>query len=110
MTIQSGHQRSTTRFYETSLGEDHIIFRYPWLRTFNPRIDWGKGKVIMPWPKAWAKKKETSIALTERIPEEYQRHSKVFDEKEADRFPPNLEEDRAIHLIEAAPTGLDSQY
>jgi len=58
MTIQSGHQRHTTRFYETSLGEDRIIFGYPWLRTFNPRVDWEKGKVEMPWPKAWAKRKE----------------------------------------------------
>ncbi len=88
MTIQSGHQRHVSRFYEMSLGEDRIIFGYPWLRTFNPKIDWEKGKVEMPWPKAWAKKKEISIALAEQIPEEYQRHSKVFDEKEANRFPP----------------------
>jgi len=31
MTIQSRHQRHTTCFYETSLGEDRIIFGYPWL-------------------------------------------------------------------------------
>ncbi len=31
MTIQSGHQRHITCFYETSLGEDQIIFGYPWL-------------------------------------------------------------------------------
>src|SRR6266446_3708984 len=48
MTIQSGHQRHVTCFYETSLGEDQIIFGYPWLRTFNPQIDWEKGKVSMP--------------------------------------------------------------
>jgi len=71
-----------------SLGEDQIIFGYLWLRTFNPQIDWEKGKVTMPWPKAWVGKKNTSIALAEQIPREYQRHSKVFDEKEADRFPP----------------------
>ncbi len=58
----------------------------------------------MPWPKAWARKKETSITLIERIPEEYQRHSKVFDEKEADRFPPKQEEDHAINLKKDAPT------
>ncbi len=107
MTIQSGHQRSLTRFYETSLGEDRIIFGYPWLRAFNPQIDWEKGKVEMPWPKAWAKKKETSIALAQRIPEEYQRHLKVFDETEADRFPPKREEDHAINLKEDAPAVLD---
>src|SRR6266403_1073289 len=72
MTIQSGHQRHVTRFYKTSLGEDRIIFGYPWLRTFNPEVNWEKGKVNMPWPKAWAKRKGTSIALAEQIPNEYQ--------------------------------------
>ncbi len=71
MTIQSGHQRHTTCFYETSLGEDQIIFGYPWLWTFNPQVDWKKGKVTMPWPKAWAWQKSTTIATAEQIPEEY---------------------------------------
>src|SRR6266436_6808225 len=106
MTIQSGHQRHVTRFYETSLGEDRIIFGYRWLRTFNPQVDWEKGKVIMPWPKVWVRRR-TSIALVEQIPEEYQRHSKVFNEKEADRFPPKREEDHAINLKEDAPAVLD---
>ncbi len=107
MTIQSGHQRHITRFYKTSLGEDRIIFGYPWLRTFNPQIDWEKGKATMPWPKAWVKRKSTSITLAKQIPEEYQRHSKVFDKREADRFPPKREEDHAINLKEDAPAVLD---
>ncbi len=107
MTIQSGHQRHVTCFYETSLGEDRIIFGYPWLRIFNPQIDWEKGKVTMPWPKAWAKRRSTTIATAEQIPEEYQRHSKVFNEKEADRFPPKREEDHAINLKKDAPAVLD---
>ncbi len=107
MTIQSGHQRHVTRFYETSLGEDRIIFGYPWLRTFNPQIDWEKGKVIMPWPKAWAWRKTTMIATAEQIPAEYLQHSKVFSEKEANRFPPKQEEDHAIKLKEDAPAVLD---
>ncbi len=106
MTIQSGHQRHITRFYETSLGEDQIIFGYPWLRTFNPQVDWEKGKVVMPWPKAWTET-TTTIATAEQIPEEYRRHAKVFDEKEADRFPPKREEDHAINLKEDAPAVLD---
>jgi len=95
------------RFYETSLGEDRIIFRYPWLHTFNPQVDWEKGKVEMPWPKAWVEKRRTSIALAEQILQEYQQHSKVFNEKEADRFPPKREEDHAINLKEDAPAVLD---
>src|SRR6266403_2459655 len=107
MTIQSGHQRHVMRFYETSLGEDHIIFSYLWLHTFNPQVDWKKGKVTMPWPKAWVRGESTSITLAEQIPKEYQRHLKVFDEKEADRFPPKREEDHAINLKEDAPAVLD---
>src|SRR6266446_1419488 len=107
MTIQSGHQRHLTRFYKTNLGEDRIIFGYPWLRTFNPQIDWEKGKATMPWPKAWAKVRKTPMALAEQIPEEYQQHSKVFNEREADRFPPKQEEDHAINLKEDAPAVLD---
>ncbi len=61
----------------------------------------------MPWPKAWAKRRSTTIAITEQIPEEYQQHSKVFDEKEADRFPPKREEDHTINLKEDALAVLD---
>jgi len=71
MTIQSGHQRHTMHFYKMSLGEDQIIFGYPWLRTFNPQVDWKKGKVMMPWPKAWAWQKNTMITTIEQIPVEY---------------------------------------
>ncbi len=60
----------------------------------------------MPWPKAWVKT-TTTIATAEQIPEEYCRHAKVFDEKEADRFPPKREEDHAINLKEDAPVVLD---
>ncbi len=60
----------------------------------------------MPWPKAWVKR-STTIATAEQILEEYCRHSKVFDEKEADRFPPKREEDHTINLKEDAPTTLD---
>ncbi len=55
----------------STVGEDRIIFGYPWLRTFNPEVNWEKGKVIMPWPKAWAKREGTTIAATKQIPEEY---------------------------------------
>src|SRR6266481_8555404 len=60
----------------------------------------------MPWPKAWVKA-TTTIATAEQIPEEYRRHFKVFDKKEADRFPPKQEEDHAINLKEDAPAVSD---
>ena len=107
MTIQSGHQRHTMRFFKTSLGEDRIIFGYPWLRAFNPDVDWENGRVTMPWPKAWIRTKMTMIATTEEIPVEYLRHAKVFDEKEAQQFPPKREEDHAIKLKDDAPAILN---
>ncbi len=98
MTIQSGHQRHTMHFFKTSLGEDRIIFGYLWLWAFNPDVDWENGHVTMPWPKAWIRTKMTMIATTEEILVEYLRHTKVFDKKEAQWFPPKREEDHAIKL------------
>jgi len=70
-------------------------------------VDWEKGKVTMPWPKAWAWQKGTMIATAEEILFEYCRHAKVFDEQEADRFPPKREEDHAINLKDNTPAVLD---
>ncbi len=61
----------------------------------------------MPWPKAWAKRKRITITTAEQILEEYRRHSKVFDKREADRFPPKREEDHAINLKEDTPVVID---
>ena len=61
----------------------------------------------MPWPKAWAWKKGTTIATVEQILEEYLRHAKVFSEKDTNRFPPKQEEDHTINLKNDAPAVLD---
>ena len=41
------------------------------------------------------------------IPEEYQRHSKVFSEEESHRFPPSRPWDHAIELKEGAPEAIN---
>ncbi len=107
MTIQSGHKRHMIHFYETSLGGDQIIFRYPWLQTFNPEINWEKGMITAPWIKAWVQPKTIVIATAEEIPREYARHAKVFNEEKAKHFPPKREEDHAIKLKSDAPAVLD---
>ncbi len=61
----------------------------------------------MPWPKAWAWQKGTTIATAEEIPFKYLRHAKVFNKKEADRFPPKQEEDHTIKLKDDTPAVLD---
>ena len=42
-----------------------------------------------------------------KIPEEYQRHSKVFSEEESHRFPPSRPWDHAIKLKEGAPEAIN---
>ena len=44
---------------------------------------------------------------TEMLPREYQRHSQVFDEEAAKRFPPSRPEDHAIHLKPGAPSEIN---
>ena len=36
------------RFYITNLGDDRVILGYPWLRDFNPKINWTTGKLEGP--------------------------------------------------------------
>ena len=42
-----------------------------------------------------------------KVPEEYQRHSKVFSEEESHRFPPSRPWDYAIELKEGAPEAIN---
>jgi predicted aspartyl protease len=51
------------RFYVTDLGFDRVLLGYPWLSTFNPRIDWHagtvEGRVILKTiANAWVRWKE----------------------------------------------------
>jgi hypothetical protein len=52
----------------------------------------------------WAKKEAAQqVPRTEGIPEEYQRHWKVFSEEESERFPPKRSEDMTIAFKPGAP-------
>ena len=53
----------------------------------------------------WAREAtKNQVQLTEQmVPEEYQRHAKMFSEKESLRFPPKREEDMTIPLKTNAP-------
>jgi hypothetical protein len=35
-------------FYITALGSNYAILGYPWLKEFNPNIDWNKGQILGP--------------------------------------------------------------
>jgi hypothetical protein len=57
----------------------------------------------------WAQRtRERQGKLKEtKIPEEYERHWKVFDEKSAQRFPPERAEDMKIDLLPGAPPSIN---
>jgi hypothetical protein len=43
LRVKRGEKEALLRFHITSLGGDRAIFGYPWLKEFNPPIDWEKG-------------------------------------------------------------------
>ena len=48
LRVKKGDKNLLQQFYVTSLGADCAIFGYPWLRDFNPNVDWGTGQVLGP--------------------------------------------------------------
>jgi hypothetical protein len=97
--IQRGNQETLFQFFVTSLGEDRMIPGYPWFVHENPDIDWTKqelkGEPLTLLTQGYRSKRkrhpETKLAVAAifdpvketLIPEEYQRHWKVFSEEEA---------------------------
>jgi hypothetical protein len=55
----------------------------------------------------WAREAKQAQTLEVRLPEEYQRHSIIFDENAAKRFPPSCPEDHAIKLKTGAPSEIN---
>ena len=47
LVSQAGKQERT-RFFVTNLGNDRVIFGYPWLAAFNPTINWPEATVEGP--------------------------------------------------------------
>ncbi len=50
---------------------------------------------------------KTPKTFKQMVPEEYQRHTRTFNEQESHRFPPKRTWDHAIDLIPEAPTAID---
>ena len=46
LMIKQGNHKKRMRFLVSNLGENHLILGYPWLREFNPSLDWKQGKII----------------------------------------------------------------
>ena len=125
-------------FFITNLGGDRVVLGYPFLKEFNPQINWEKGEItgarqvkITPkqiwehhwrlWRKGrqvtnlqkttfaqqWAAVADKTKEKLQDLPKEYQRHHKVFLEKEAGHLPPHCVEDMEINIKEGSPEQLD---
>ena len=111
LSIRIAQEWKTMAFFITNLGIDWIILGYPFLRQFNPTIDWQKGKIIgsyqitakstQIWEHCWklgrygtplhkvtfaqqwaTKAQEKLTKLTAKdIPLTYQKHWQVFMEE-----------------------------
>jgi hypothetical protein len=46
LRISYNDQEDLQEFYIMNFGKDCLILGYPFLRTFNPRVDWRKGKLL----------------------------------------------------------------
>jgi len=102
LRIYTGQKNAASRFYITNLGDDRLILGYPWLRHFNPSVNWEEGivkeapvRLETPWYK-FQKWKEACIAKTnyaqewaiaahkkekeltaQDVPEKYSQHYRV---------------------------------
>jgi hypothetical protein len=48
LQIQIGACEALQRFFITNLGHDWAIFGYPWLKFFNPKVNWTQGVLEEP--------------------------------------------------------------
>jgi hypothetical protein len=48
LLVTCGNKKVKQRFYVTGLSGVELILGYPWLRDFNPQIDWPTNKLIGP--------------------------------------------------------------
>src|SRR5579863_5269135 len=49
--VTKGNQKTWQQFYVMNLGWNELIFGYPWLKEFNPQIDWKEGQILRPVTK-----------------------------------------------------------
>ena len=66
LRVALGKENALQNFYITNLGKDRIILGYPFLRQFNPRINWVKGKLKkgpLRIESAWFRRIDTFLKL-----------------------------------------------
>ena len=104
------------RFFIMDLGAQRMILGYPWFAAMQPRIDWARGWLDYNQLPIIIKTEDAHKAIFVRrnelkpqrkrisLPIRYKPHTKVFSEKESQRFPTSRIWDHAIELKEGAPS------
>jgi Reverse transcriptase (RNA-dependent DNA polymerase)/gag-polyprotein putative aspartyl protease len=128
LNILQGRKEAAQPFFVINLGKDQLILGYPWLKEFNPTIDWTQGTMVgLPiklgttrrsWKLKWAihkiEARKTSISQHRaqqmgkdqnkvQVPERFTRYANIFSEEATKRFPPERPEDHKIELLPGAP-------
>lgn len=84
-------------FEVTRLSTYPIVLGLPWLKEFNPTINWKEEEIL------FAGAVDPGQSLEEQIPEELHAYLKVFSEEEAKVLPPHRSWDCAIDLMPDKP-------
>jgi gag-polyprotein putative aspartyl protease len=68
LRIRMGKLEELQNFFITDLGMDHVILGYPWLETFNPRLNWKNRTLDDENPKICLESQyyHTAVALKEK--------------------------------------------
>jgi hypothetical protein len=127
LIVGQGNQRHKERFYITGLGNVDILLGYPWLRDFNPEINWPTNTLKGPqiefitilkarhphlMDKLKQKRQGLTIAKTvttpdaPEIPERYHEYLDIFATLQAGQLPPHREWDLKVQLIPGAPASI----
>lgn len=85
-------------FMVTKLSTYPIVLGLPWLKEFNPKINWAQEEILIG-----ASTSEQKASLQEQVPKELHDFLHVFGEEEARVLPPHREWDCKIDLIEGKP-------
>ena len=98
-----GSKRVRTRFLITALGKQTMILGLPWLRKYNPTINWAKGtvrinRVSVATKLAQQQTPKPSKTAAELVPPQYHAYLDRFDKRSAERFPPSRPYDHEINL------------
>ena len=125
LTFRSKGREFKEEFLVTGLGRQDIILGHPWLKTYNPIVNWRTGKITWRYPRSYAirhqiptegrswiqtkitmsqtlaqEQEKPKKTLQEMVPKEYHEYLEIFDKKTSDRLPEHKPWDHKIDLKE----------